>query len=233
MRHPRFSVALAIALATSLAAGAHAEDSPAQAIDFQSEVSRVLPNDQLHAVLYIERNDKDPAQLARSLATTMNSALGKARGWPAVKVAGGSQSSWPVYGRNNHLDGWRGRAELLLDSRDFKAAADALAALQDTLQLQDIRYEVSEETRSQTEAAMTREAIQAFRARAEIIRNAWGASGYQLERLSLGNAGGQPRPPMAMMMRAAMADAAPITPELSPGETRLTVTANGSIRLRP
>lgn len=213
---------------------AQAHETTTGQVDFQSEASRLLPNDQLHAVLYVELTERDPAQLSRGLARTMNDALHATQAWPAVKASSGNQSSWPLYGKNNHLDGWRGRAELVLDSQDFKAAGEALAALQDKLQLQGISFVVSEAARQSAEQALTRDAIAAFRQRADGIRSAWGASSYQLVQMNLGSNGAQPRPPMpVMMMRAASADAMPAPAELSGGESRLTITASGSIRLQP
>lgn len=230
-RLPALMLTMTCLCASTLPAQAH--ETTTGLVDFQSEVSRLLRNDQLHAVLYVELTERDPTQLSRGLVRVINDALHAVQAWPAVKASNGNQSSWPLYGKNNHLDGWRGRAELVLDSQDFKAAGDALAALQDKLQLQGISFVVSDAARQSAEQALTREAIAAFRQRADNIRSAWGASSYQLMQMNLGSNGTPPRPPMLMMMKAASADAMPTPEPLSGGESRLTVTASGSIRLQP
>ena len=220
------------ALLTSLAGAALADtDAQPGRVEFQAEASRVLPNDLLRATLFTEQDGKDPAQLARALTVTMNDALKRARGHDDVKVATGNQSSWPVYGKNNHLDGWRGRAELTLESKDFKAAGELLAALQDKLQLQGMSFVVADDTRQAAEQALTREAIQAFREKAKQVTDAWGAKGYTLLQMNIGSTGGgYPRPPMMMMAKAMAADDAP-APEMAGGESRLGVSVNGSIQL--
>lgn len=218
-------------LLATLSAPALADHEPAPGrVEFQAEVSRVLPNDLLRATLYTEQNGKDAAQLSRAITAAMNDALKTARGWPAVKVATGNQSNWPIYGKNNRLDGWRGRAELTLESKDFKAAGELMAALEDKLQLQGLGFVVAEETRQAAEKALTQEAIRAFRDKAQLVSDSWGAKGYQLLQMNVGSTGGgYPRPPMVMMM-AKMADAAPAQ-EMAGGESRLGISVNGSIQL--
>lgn len=226
--------ALPALLCSSLAV-AHAEPAqPMNRIDFQTEVSQVLPNDLLRASLSIELSDKAPGQLARNLTLAMNDAMKKAKAFPSVKVATGNQQSWPIYGKNQRLESWRGRAELTLESKDFKAAGELLAQLQDSLQLQGLNFVVSEDTRKDAEKALTKEAITAFRDKADAVRQTWGAKSYQLVQMNLGSTGGgnYPRPPMVMMMKMADAEAAP-APEMASGESRLSVSVNGTIQLQP
>lgn len=232
MKLARTTLLCSAALLATLGSAARADHEPAPGrVEFQSEVSRVLPNDLLRATLFTEQNEKDAGRLSRALTAVMNDALKTARGWPTVKVATGNQSNWPIYGKNNHLDGWRGRAELTLESKDFKAAGELLAALQDKLQLQGLNFVVAEETRLAAEKELTREAITAFRDKAKLVTDAWGAKSYQLLQLNVGSTGGgYPRPPMVMMM-AKMADAAPAA-EMSAGESRLGISVNGSIQLQ-
>lgn len=209
-------------------------------IDFQTEVSRDIPNDQMNATLSIELNDKDPAKLARDLASAMNEALKRAKAYPSVKASSGNQQSWPIYGKatvnnSNRLDSWRGRAQLKLESRDFKATGELIAQLQDTLQLNGVSFSVAESTRRDTENALTSEAISAFRARADKIRESWSAKSYRLVNMNLGAAGGgggyQPVM-MAKAMRASSEDGVPAQ-DFAGGETRLTVNVAGTIELQP
>lgn len=230
-----FSWLLPAAFLVSTAAWA-APAEPAQPmgrVDFQSEVSRTLPNDLLTASLSIELSDKEAGKLSRALTLAMNDALQKAKAWPGVKVATGNQRSWPLYGKTNKLEGWRGRAELSVESKDFKAAGELIANLQENLQLQGLNFVVSEETRQATEKALTIEAIEAFRKKADIVRLAWGAKGYQLVQMNVGSSGGGPiyRPQMAMMMKAA--EAADMPPQdMAGGESRLSIAVNGTVQLQ-
>lgn len=223
---------LPVLLVASISAPAWADDNLGR-IEFQTEVSRVLPNDLMRATLFIEANDKEAGQLSRTLTLAMNDALRKSKAYSAVNVASGNQQNWPVYGKNNHLDSWRGRAELNIESRDFKEAGELIAKLQETLQLQGVSFAVADETRQANEQAMTTEAIAAFKNKAEVVRKAWGASSYKLVQMSLNSNGGNPvYRPMAMMKVAMASDAMP-TPEVAGGESRLNVSVNGTIQVAP
>ena len=211
---------------------ANDHNSPRNRIDFQTEVNQVLPNDLMRATLSIELSDKNPGQLARALTQAMNESLAKGRSFNTVKLASGNQQSWPIYNDKQRLESWRGRAELTLESKDFKAAGELLSQLQDKLQLQGLNFVVSVESRLAAEKKLTTEAIAAFREKADTVRQAWGAKGYSLVQMNLGSSGGgggYPRPPMVMMMK--MADAAPAA-EMAGGESRVSVSVSGSIELK-
>lgn len=225
-----------ILLMTALTTPAFADTADTMGrIEFQTEVSRVLPNDLMRATLFIEANDKEAGKLARTLTLAINDGLRKSKAYDDVKVSSGNQQSWPIYGKNNHLDGWRGRAELNIESKNFKAASELVAKLQENLQLQGISFGVAEETRQSSEQAMTNEAIAAFKAKAEAVRKAWGASTYKLVQMSLGSNGGGPvyRPQMAMMMKVSSSQDAMPAQEVAAGESRLSVSVNGSIQVSP
>lgn len=209
-----------------------------QRVDFSTEVAREIPNDQLNATLSVELSDKDASKLARQITTLVNDALKTAAAYPAVKATSGSQNTWPVYGSSltssSRLESWRGRAEIRLESRDFKAAGELIGKLQEKLQLNGLSFVVAPDTRRKVEDDLTAEAVAAFKARAETLRKAWSATNYKLVQMSLGSAGN----PMAyapMMMRAKMADSAEGMPahDLSGGDTRLVVNVSGTIELQP
>ena len=204
-------------------------------IQFQASASQLLPNDELQATLYTERTEKDMAQLARALNRDLNEALRVAKGVSAVKVATGGPSSWPIYDKQNRLTGWRGRSDLVITSRDFKAASELIGGLQDKLTLQGVQFGVAEETRQTLEQELTTRAVAAFRQKADTLAKAWGQPGYSLVRLQVDREGdSMPRPPMVMMKSAmVMADAAMPAPEMAGGESRLSVRVDGTIRLQP
>ena len=208
-----------------------------QRVDFSTEVARDIPNDQMNATLSIEFSDKDAGKLAQQLTLAINDAMKKAAAYPTVKATSGNQNTWPVYGStltsSSKLESWRGRAEIRLESGDFKAASELIGKLQEKLQMNGIRFVVSADMRSRTESKLTTEAIAAFKARAEAIRNAWSAKGYRLVQMSLGAAGG-PAPYMPMMRVMKTADAgSALTQDMAGGETHLVVNVSGTIELQP
>ncbi len=206
-------------------------------VDFQTEVSREIPNDQLNATLTIELSDKDPAKLSRDLTQAMNEALKKAKAYPNVKASTGNQQTWPIYGKgitvSSKLEGWRGRAELKLESTDFKAAGELIAQLQDKLQLNGLNFSVANSTRQALESALSAEAIALFRSRADKIRESWQAKSYRLVNMGLGSAGAAPQYRNVMMMaKGADAEAAP-SADYAGGDSRMTISVSGTIELQP
>lgn len=204
-------------------------------VDFSTEVAREIANDQMNATLSVELSDRDAGRLAQQLNQAINDALKKASAYPSVKASSGNQHTWPIYGStltsSSKLESWRGRAEIRLESRDFKAAGELIGKLQDKLQLNGVSFSVAPDTRRKVEDSLTAEAITAFRARAESIRSAWEAKSYKLVQMSLGTSGGgMPQP---IMMRAAKAMDAETTPSFAGGESRLAVNVSGSVELQP
>ena len=60
----------------------------------------------------------------------------------------GAQSTYPIYDNDsNKLKEWRGRAEIRLESKDFKAASQLVNELQQNFQTQSINFTVSDEQR--------------------------------------------------------------------------------------
>jgi predicted secreted protein len=221
------------------AAPAFADPEPSyNRVDFQVEVGQDAANDQMNATLAIELTNANPGALAHELGDAMNDALKKSKAWPSVKASTGNQQSWPVYGTTvatrTTVQGWRGRAELRLESRDFKAAGELIAALQDKLQLSGINFSVAADTRRAADAALGKQAIAAFRTRADLIRDAWGAKSYKLINMNIGSvASNNPGPrPMMMYAKAMAADAAPAQ-DIAGGDAHMSMTINGTIELQP
>lgn len=206
-----------------------AEDkTPTQRVEFQTESSREVENDLMSAVLSIEASDESAGDLASSVNRALNTAMTTASKYPVVRVTTGHQRTWPVYDSKNRQTGWRMHAELRLESRDFRQAGELISVLQQTLLLQQLQFSVAPETRKTVENALLDEAIHAFRERADRIRADWGAREYELVSLNLGNSGEMP-PLMMMQARVGVTAAQPL--DMSAGQSRVTVTANGSIAL--
>lgn len=214
-------------LATS---SAYAEDNNSyNRVDFNVEASREVQNDLLVAHMTIDVEDKLPANVAQKISVALNGALKKAERFSNVKTTSGNQNTYPTYGNNNHVNGWHGRGELNLESRDFKAAGELIAELQSTLQLGNVQFMIAHDTRQTIENELITEAIHTFQARADAIRLAMGAKSYKTVRFSI-NQSGAPQPyPIATRMRGMAISDAVTTPEFAGGDSRLTVQISGTI----
>ena len=224
-------------LASTLATGAFA--APAESLNYNvvnlsAEASREISNDEMHAVLYIEKSNKQPAELATQINQLMNQAIATARKYPTVKIETGAQSTYPIYDNDNRkLKEWRGRAEVRLESTDFKAASQLVSELQQNFQTQSISFSVSDAQRKKVENELMVEASKNFQQRAQLLSQAWNKSAYNLVNLNLNTSNSYPQP---IMMRASMAkfsaDEAAPAQDVAAGESKITVNANGTIQFK-
>lgn len=200
-------------------------------VDIQVDVQREVSNDILNATMYAEAGDTSAAQVASTLNRVVNEALKIAGEAKAVRTRSGNNQTWPIYDRNQKMTGWRGRAELRLESRDFQAAAALIGKLQSTMQLGSMSFGISPDARKSAENELITEAIAAFRARADIVRQAMAGKSYKLRRVAI-NTGGivPPRPFMARAMASAQS-AEVVTPQFEGGISQVTVTASGTIEI--
>ena len=214
------------------AAVAAAEPTPPRynTVTLQADAQREIQNDLLNATLFVEVNDATPAGVASAVNKTVNDALRAAKDYKAVRARSGNNQTYPVYSKANQLQGWRGRGEVRLESRDFEAASSLIGKLQSSMQLSGIQFIVAPETRRAVENELITEAIAAFKARADIAKAALGGRGYKLQNLNVsGGRGLTPQPYVAM----ARADAAPSVapPNLEGGVSIITINANGTIEI--
>lgn len=211
---------------------AKAENESYNRADFQVDAAREVANDVLVAIMSTNVQQKQYVSVAQQLNATLNDALKISAAFSTIKTTSGNQNTYPVYGKNNQIDTWRGHAEIRLESRNFKDAGELIMQLQSTMQLGNVQFSVAPDTRTQIENALITEAIKTFQMRANTVRTALGATSYKVVRLSI--SGGNSIPPYRpnMAMRAALADSAIPAPEFSAGDSRITVQINGTIEMR-
>ena len=222
-----------LAVSLLLAGAAFAADPAPRynTVELQAEAQRELANDTVTASLYVELNDANPAALAAAVNKAANEALRVAREYPGVRVRSGNNQTYPVYAKGNVLQGWRARAEIRLESKDFQAASQLIGKLQAGMQLGNTAFSVSPEARRQAENELIAEAIAAFKARADIVRGALGGRSYKIQHLNVNT--GYSAPPPRFAVARAMAAGAPevAAPAFEGGVSMVTVTVSGAIEV--
>ena len=224
---------LSLAASWALAGAAFAADPAPRynVVELQAEAQRELANDTMSANLYVELNDANPAALASAVNKAANEALRVAREYSSVRVRSGNNQTYPVYAKGNVLQGWRARAEIRMESKDFEAASRLIGRLQAGMQLGNTAFSASPEARRKTENELIAEAIAAFKIRADIVRGALGGRDYKIHRLSVNNGYSVPPPRFAAVR--ALAAGAPETsaPDFDGGVSMVTVTVGGAIEV--
>lgn len=234
MRHLTLSSLILASALTTPAFAQQNEQLNYNLVNIQAEAARKVSNDEMHAVLYIEKSNKQPAELAVQITQLMNQAMASAKKYPQVKVETGSQTTYPIYDNDSRkLKEWRGRAEIQIESTDFKAASQLVSELQQNFQTQSINFSVSDAQRKKVENELMVEASKNFQQRALTLSQAWNKSGYNLVNLNLNTNNSYPQP---IMMRASMAKfsgaEAADAQDVAAGESKITVNANGTIQLK-
>jgi predicted secreted protein len=228
----RLATALVISVAGLLSLSAQADEARYNQISLRAEVSQEINHDLMHVTLYSEAQNSDPALLAAEITRTLNQALGQARSVKGVSVALGSRHSYPVYDdKREGINAWRERAELRLESADFAALSKLTGELLSELKMAGMEFSLAANTRKTQEDALIKEAVNAFKARAQLATEALGGSGYKLVSLNLNSGGFQPPMPMRMAKGMAMMESAP-TPEIEAGSSHVTVNADGVIEVQ-
>ena len=198
-------------------------------VDLTAEASRPAANDMVRATVFAEASGNNPADLARRVNQDIAEGLKVIKSKPGIAVKSSRQSTFPVYGQGQKIDGWRMHSELVLESRDAAAVSELLGQLQQMrLAVSGVSQLPTPETRRKVEDEATREAIGAFRQRAAVVAEVFGKP-YTIRHLSIQQSGQMPPMPMLRASRAAMADAAP--PPLEAGESLLTTNVSGQIEL--
>ena len=194
-----------------------------------------VPQDMLSITLAARREGSDAATVQSQLKQALDAALADARksAQPGqLDVRTGNFNVHPRYTRDGKTSGWEGSAELVLEGRDF-ARVSQVAGRLNNLNLNNVSYGLSRETRAKSEAEAQMNAIDAFKQKASELAKGFGFSGYTLREVSV-NASHDGPMPRVMAMKAASAGAAsadaPVPVE--PGKTNVVVNVSGSVQLK-
>ena len=231
-------VAVGIALAftalapiSACAQDAATHDAPSGVLTQTARASDEVAEDVVHITLFYEQEASAPATLTTLLQQKTDEALRESRGQDAVTVRTGAFSIYPSTDKDGKIAAWRGRTELVLESRDFTAASTLAGRMAATLQITDVSFSLSPEARLAAEGRLTGRAIEAFRQQAQSAAKAFGYTGYTIRQVQINQDGGvQPRP-MMMMARSEMAGKASAPVPLEAGRATVAVTVSGSVQM--
>ncbi len=147
-----------------------------------------------------------------------------------MEAQSGGFTIHPNTDRNGRISTWRGRSEVILKSKDFAAVSKLAGELASQMQVQNIAFSLSRETRLAAEQKLADQAVAAFRDKAQATTKLFGYSGYTIREVSLNESGGVM--PMPRMYAAkAMSDSAGAPIPVEGGKSQVTVSVNGSVQM--
>ncbi len=228
------SLPFAIALLLSPAAFAQASQQPFfNVVTLDASATADVPTDTLTVTLFTEEQGPDPGQLAARVNARIDEALAKAKSQPKVEAHSGNYQTSPVYDRASQITGWRIRAEIVLESRDFKAVGALAGALQPAMKLASMVFSLSRPAREAAEATLLAEALGRYQEKARAVAKALGFPGYVLGQIAV-RSEGPTRPPIPVRAMAMAADgASPAPVPMEGGKNAVTVYVSGSVVLGP
>lgn len=218
-----------------LASPASAEDAPAMATKYpyaelRAEAVTEVAQDTVRITLATEVRDSEQAEVAATLSRTVDSVMKEVKGKDGIRAYSGNFQVWPMNDQDGRISNWRGRAEIILESKDFAAASRLAAEVADRMPINHLAFSVDPRERARYEAELLQEAATAFRERAEALTTAFGYESYSIREIELGGAGASYQPEARRMMAMAASDAAVAVP-LEGGTERISLSVRGSIFL--
>ncbi|PRH48488.1 SIMPL domain-containing protein [Burkholderia multivorans] len=235
------ALAAAVPVALTLASpAAHAQavnphfPEPAGVLSLSSQASADVPQDIIHITLFYEQQAKDPGSLTSALNQRADAALAQAKGVSGVSAHTGAFSVYPSTDRDGKISAWRGRTEIVLESRDFAAASKLAGQLSNLMQVANVEFSLSPEAQRAAEQKLTTEAIKSFRARADEAAKAFGYSSYTIRDVNVGSGRNVQPYPRMMAMAAAPMDSAKMSAPIAVegGKATVSVTINGSVQMK-
>ncbi len=227
---PRRAALLPLLLAGSALLGANAAAWADTTVELSAEATRTAPNDLARATVFTEASGATPGEPGKQVNSKLGEALRLAKAANGVQVQSSGTQTYPTYGKNGKVEGWRVRSELQLESADPTVLSELLGKLQAAnLGLGSLSFSPSPATRAKAEDAATEEAIAAFKERAKRISATLGQP-YKIKQLSVSSHSRAPGP-MYRMAAPMMADAAAAPMPVEAGQSQVTVTVSGQIEL--
>ena len=195
-----------------------------------------VQQDLLVLTLATTKEGADAAAVQTQLKQALDSALAEAKRTAQpeqMDVRTGTFGMYPRYGKEGKINGWQGRAELVLQGRDFSRITTAAGKIQ-SMSISQISFDLSREAREKVEGEAQTKAIEQFKARANELAKGFGFSGYTLREVAVNSNEMMPGPRprmMAMEAKAASMSSDSAVP-VEAGKAQVVVNVSGAVQLR-
>ena len=209
---------------------------PQNVVQLSATAAVDVRQDLLTLTLAATREGAEPGAVQTELKQLLDAALAQARqdATPGgMEVRTGNFSLYPRYAKEGRISTWQGRAELVLEGKDFARIAAAAGRIQG-LTVSGTNFSLSREQRGKAEVEAQASAIENYKARADQVAKSFGFGGYTLREVSINSNDSYPPPrPRMMAMEAKVASSmadAPVPVEA--GNSTVLVTVSGAVQLK-
>ncbi|MFT5395316.1 MAG: putative secreted protein [Gammaproteobacteria bacterium] len=206
---------------------AHDNDPLFNQVNLQAQAEREIPNDQLTVMLAVEEEGKEAAKIANKINQDMDWALKIVGKKNAIVSRTQAYNTHPIYDKRTVI-GWRAIQQLELKSTNITELSELVGILQSRLQVKNMRFSPTRETRVQYENELIEEAMVAFKQRVEIVKKHMDDKNVRIVNMHVNTGGGHNRPIYAESRMMAMDSKS--APAIEAGTSQITVTVSGSVQ---
>lgn len=229
---------LAGGLVASAVAGAQtapAGNEPRNVMQLSAAGTVEVAQDLLQLTLASSREGAEAAVVQSQLRQALDAALAEAKRQAApgqMDVRTGSFGLYPRYSKDGKINGWQGRAELVLEGKDFPRITGTAAKIT-SMTIRNVGFGLSREARAKVESDAQTQAIEQFKQRAAELSRSFGFAGYTLREVSVTNSDMQ-LPQVRMMAQSAKLESfsSDASVPVEAGKAQVTVNISGSVQMK-
>ncbi len=227
MRNIEIAIISLLLYVFSYSSYGHDNDPLFNQVNLQAQAEREIPNDQLTVMLAVEEEGKEAAKIANKINQDMDWALKIVSKKSEVDSRTQAYNTYPIYDKRTVI-GWRAIQQLELKSKNITELSELVGKLQSRLQVKNMRFSPTRETRVQYENEWIEEAMIAFKQRVEIVKKHMDDKNVRIVNMHINTGGAHSRPIYAESRMMAMDSKA--APAVEAGTSRITVTVSGSVQ---
>lgn len=220
----------------------NSQEAKVNLVNLTTRADQVLSNDTMMVRLFSEHDSKTSQEAFDQTTKAMDrlfelqrTEAGKEK-LKGIKISSVGRSTMPIYAKEapGVIVSWRDRAEIDLESQDFKLLSSLVSEIASDIQVESITFKVSDQARKAVEEKLTTQALLQFSQKAEVTTKILKGTDYGLVNVSVGDVtpayDGQYgiRPMMSYSMKAR--GGAPEA-QVAAGDSKLSVSINGTIQI--
>jgi predicted secreted protein len=208
---------------------AHENEPLFNQVNLQAQSEREIPNDQLTVILAVEEEGKEAAKIANKINQDMKWALNKIKPNEKVESRTLSYNTHPVYDKRTVV-AWRATQQLELKSTDITSLSELVGDLQERLQVKNMSFSPTKETRKRYEDELIDEAMVEFKQRVELLKKHMDNKNVRIVNLHINTGGGHYPQPVYAEARGGMSMSLKSAPAVEAGTSKISVTVSGSVQ---
>ena len=230
---PSFLLLTSFTLSPAMAQQGIPSDTMLNTLSVTASVNDSVEQDYATITLFVERKNSNPTRLANEVNSILQNALETAKKEKDIKTSQGTFRTWPITSsKSSVIDAWQSRAEIMIESKNIAALSELSNKLITLgMEVGSLRFSLSPETQILAEKRLNQAAVAAFREKASTMTKLFGMTQYDIVDITLFS--NTPVPYNLMPLQAGiLADSPRQAMPISAGESTVTVTISGRIRMR-